>query len=133
MPFPVAGPKHLCTASEVATMDYVRTEHKMPTPVVRAWCSRAESSPVGMEFILYEKIPGVDLAHLDTTVDQPLCDDPFIEVLPDIVQFEANLFKTAFAQVGSIYYKEEVPEALRSRALYADWVTPSENSARFRG
>ncbi|KAI0325159.1 hypothetical protein GY45DRAFT_1330698 [Cubamyces sp. BRFM 1775] len=130
IPFPVAGPKHFCTASEVATMDYLRTEHGIPTPVVRAWCSRAESSPVGIEYILYDKIPGVQLALLDRS-NLPLVDDPFIEILLTIQAIETRLAKVAFSQIGSIYYKEDVPEPLRNRPLYAKWITPKANSARF--
>ncbi|KAJ8455900.1 hypothetical protein ONZ51_g12306 [Trametes cubensis] len=130
IPFPVAGPKHFCTASEVATMDYLRTEHGIPTPVVRAWCSRAESSPVGIEYILYDKIPGVQLALLDRN-DLPLEDDPFIEILLTIQAIETRLAAVVFSQIGSIYYKEDVPEPLRNRPLYAKWITPKANSARF--
>ncbi|KAL7280984.1 hypothetical protein ACG7TL_005934 [Trametes sanguinea] len=131
IPFPTAGPKHYCTASEVATLDYLRTEHGIPTPIVRAWCSRADSSPVGIEYILYEKIPGVQLALLDND-DLPLEDDPFVDVLTGLVAIESRLSKTGFSQIGSIYYKEDVPDSLRNRALYADWIVPKANSERFR-
>ncbi|KAI0075629.1 hypothetical protein K474DRAFT_1773094 [Panus rudis PR-1116 ss-1] len=130
IPFPTAGPKHYCTANEVATLDYLRTEHGIPTPVVRAWCSRAESSPVGIEYILYEKIPGVQLALLDND-NLPLEDDPFVDVLMSLVAIESRLSSTGFSQIGSIYYKEDVPESLRNRPLYADWVVPKANSQRF--
>ncbi|KAI9063793.1 hypothetical protein FKP32DRAFT_655911 [Trametes sanguinea] len=130
IPFPTAGPKHYCTANEVATLDYLRTEHGIPTPVVRAWCSRAESSPVGIEYILYEKIPGVQLALLDDD-SLPLEDDPFVDVLTSLVAIESRLSSTGFSQIGSIYYKEDVPESLRNRPLYADWVVPKANSQRF--
>ncbi|KAI8972250.1 hypothetical protein BD414DRAFT_581422 [Trametes punicea] len=130
IPFPTAGPKHFCTANEVATLDYLRTEHGIPTPIVRAWCSRAESSLVGIEYILYEKVPGVQLALLDND-DLPLEDDPFVDVLMGLLAIESRLSQTAFSQIGSIYYKEDVPEPLRNRPLYADWIVPKANSERF--
>ncbi|KAI9058591.1 hypothetical protein FKP32DRAFT_1596885 [Trametes sanguinea] len=131
LPFPVAGPKHLCTASEVATLDYLRTEVGIPVPIVRAWCSRAESSPVGIEYILYEKIPGVPLRQLDNA-DLPLKEDPFMDVLMPIVTIESCLNSAYFSQIGSIYYKEDVAEPLQTRPLYPDWFMSEPNSERFR-
>ncbi|KAJ3004090.1 hypothetical protein NUW54_g4976 [Trametes sanguinea] len=118
IPFPVTGPKHYCTASEVATLDYLRTEHGISTPIVRAWCSRAESTP---------------LVHFDNA-DIPLKDDPFFKVMPGVLKVEMRLYRTHFSQIGSIYYKEDVPESLRDRPLYAPWFEPYEpksNSERF--
>ncbi|OSD00773.1 hypothetical protein PYCCODRAFT_1370753, partial [Trametes coccinea BRFM310] len=133
IPFPVTGPKHYLTASEVATLDYLRTEHGIPVPVVRAWSSRAESTPVGAEYILYEKIPGTQLVHLDNA-DIPLRDDPFFKAMPGVLKAEMRLYRTHFSQIGSIYYKADVPEPLRERPLYAPWFEPYEpkaNSERF--
>ncbi|KAI0369309.1 hypothetical protein BV20DRAFT_374089 [Pilatotrama ljubarskyi] len=44
IPYPCTGPRHLCTASEVATLDFLRTELGLPVPHVRSWCSRAEQT-----------------------------------------------------------------------------------------
>jgi hypothetical protein len=130
IPFGVAGPKHFCTASEVATLDYLRTEHGIPVPNVRAWCSRADSTPVGAEYIMYDKIPGVQLHEHDNT-ELPLQHDPYIDVLPVIQRIESRLASTYFSQIGSIYYKADVSESLRDRPLYSPHISPTSNSARF--
>ncbi len=57
LPFPMAGPPHLLTASEAATMEFLRTVLSVPVPQVLSWSSRADSTPVGAEFIIMEKLP----------------------------------------------------------------------------
>jgi fructosamine-3-kinase len=61
LPYPVAGQRHFTTASEVATMDWLRTSTTTPVPKVLAWCSRAETTPVKAEYIIMEKACGVPL------------------------------------------------------------------------
>src|SRR3954447_7668020 len=57
IPTPIAGPPHYMTASEVATMDFLRTRLDIPAPKVFAWSSRANSdNPVGAEYIIMEKL-----------------------------------------------------------------------------
>ncbi|KAL1667791.1 hypothetical protein GGF50DRAFT_124587 [Schizophyllum commune] len=130
IPFPVAGPKHLLTASEVATLDYIRTELNIPAPVVCSWSSHAESTPVGCEYIMYEKLRGEPLrVHECTDVD--LEDDPYVQLIPFIRAIESVLSNIRFSQIGSIYYKEDVPDAIRDRPLYKNPDLESENTARF--
>ncbi|TFK57667.1 hypothetical protein OE88DRAFT_1651524 [Heliocybe sulcata] len=130
IPFSVAGPKYYRTASEVATLDYLLTEHGIPVPQVRAWCSRAESTPVAVEYIMYEKIPGVPLQEFNATT-RPLENDPYVDILPIIQRIESRLANTYFSQIGSIFYQDDLPEPLRQRPLYAPTIQPTANSARF--
>ncbi|KAL5342729.1 kinase-like domain-containing protein [Aspergillus crustosus] len=55
VPNPNAGIKHFTTASEVATMDFARRVLDTPVPRVYSWNSRADTHPVGAEFIIMEK------------------------------------------------------------------------------
>ncbi|KAJ6495797.1 hypothetical protein C8R47DRAFT_372971 [Mycena vitilis] len=64
IPTPLAGHPHLSTASEVAIMDYARTILKLPVPRVISWCSRADKTDVGAEYILMERAPGRELFKL---------------------------------------------------------------------
>ncbi|KAI0324452.1 hypothetical protein GY45DRAFT_1439071 [Cubamyces sp. BRFM 1775] len=125
IPFPVAGPKHYCTASEVATMDYLHAVHGFHVPQVLAWCSRAETTPVGTEYIIYEKLPGVPLREHDNN-DLPLQDDPYISqhVLPRVQKVQSFLYRIGFTQIGSLYYKEDVHPSLRDRPLYKNGMKP---------
>ncbi|KAI5825204.1 hypothetical protein K523DRAFT_420203 [Schizophyllum commune Tattone D] len=131
IPFPVTGPKYLCTASEVATLDYLRTELDVPVPRIVSWSSHAESSPLGTEYIMYGKIPGLPLIKFDKT-DLPVQDDPYVLILPTIVALEAKLTVRAFSQIGSLYYKDDVPEHLRrDLPLHTAREHRSANSERF--
>ncbi|OSD05708.1 hypothetical protein PYCCODRAFT_1384679 [Trametes coccinea BRFM310] len=133
IPFPTSGPKHLCTASEVATLDYLRNCNGIPVPDVRAWCSRADSSPVGTEYIMYEKMQGVPLLQHDRArLDAPIWEDAYIAgALPLVQRLETYLHMIPFAQIGSLYYKEDVDESLRDRPLYKVDMPPSMGSERF--
>ncbi|KAI5899697.1 uncharacterized protein SCHCODRAFT_02661304 [Schizophyllum commune H4-8] len=130
IPFPVAGPKHLLTASEVATLDYIRTELNIPAPVVCSWSSRAESTPVGCEYIMYEKLPGEPLRTHECT-DVALAEDPYVQLIPFMRAIESVLSNIRFSQIGSIFYKEDVPESIRDRPLYKNPDLENENTARF--
>ncbi|KAL1739939.1 kinase-like domain-containing protein [Schizophyllum fasciatum] len=131
IPLPVTGPKHLCTASEVATLDYLRTELDLPVPEIHSWSAHADRTPVGAEYIMYEKIPGVPLSQYDKT-ELAVQDDPYVLILPTIVAVEARLSERAFSYIGSLYYKEDVPEHIRhDRPLHTALEHRSDNSARF--
>jgi hypothetical protein len=64
LPTPAAGPAYYLTASEVATMDFLRSELSIPVPRVYAWnaFTSIDKNPVGAEYILMEKVQGVPLA-----------------------------------------------------------------------
>ncbi|PYH34771.1 phosphotransferase enzyme family protein [Aspergillus neoniger CBS 115656] len=61
VPNPNAGRPHYTTASEVATMDFVRNKLSTPVPKVLAWSSNASENPVGAEYIIMEKVGGIQL------------------------------------------------------------------------
>jgi len=55
IPTPIAGPAHYTTASEVTTIDFLRTRLDIPTLRVFAWASRVSGdNPVGAEYIIIE-------------------------------------------------------------------------------
>ena len=63
IPTPISGPSHFSTASEVATMDFLR-RLGIPVPIVLAWSSRAQSTEVESEFIIMEKVDGLPLIKI---------------------------------------------------------------------
>ncbi|KAE8138954.1 kinase-like domain-containing protein [Aspergillus pseudotamarii] len=91
LPNPNAGRPHFTTASEVATMDFLRNVLNLPVLRVYAWCSRATNNPVGAEYILMEKQPGVMLSDL----------------VLQVVDFEKTLATTKFTGFGSFGRKIE--------------------------
>ncbi|CAL1693832.1 unnamed protein product [Somion occarium] len=128
IPTPLVSPPHLCTASEVATMDYVRNVMGLPVPKVFGWCSRAETTDVGAEYILMEKIDGVVLSASWTK----LKGQDAVDMMEQLISCEQSFSRHKFSQIGSLYYKEDVAPALQGRRLYADGVPDNEASDRFR-
>ncbi|KAL5336798.1 hypothetical protein BJX70DRAFT_389720 [Aspergillus crustosus] len=81
---PNTGRTHYTTASEVATMDFLRNVLDVPVPRVYAWSSRASENPLSAEYILLEKQAGV-------------------------IDIERWLAATKFSKIRSIYYKDNLP------------------------
>ena len=107
IPTPIAGPAHYTTASEVATMDFLRTRLGIPVPKVFAWASRVGGdNPVGAEYIIMEKMQGESLASRWFS----LSTKELAEVIEQIVDIESRLFSARFPEHGSLYYKEDLEE-----------------------
>jgi hypothetical protein len=126
IPFPLLTPRHLCTASEVATMDYARTVLGLPVPKVFAWSASADRTDVGAEYILMEKVEGVELYKRYKNLRSE-----GLELINQLTAMERAFVGRPFSQIGSLYYKEDVEPALQERPLYADGAE-DDASARFR-
>ncbi|KAJ6186450.1 hypothetical protein N7519_007751, partial [Penicillium mononematosum] len=98
LPNPNAGPQYFTTASEVATMDYVRNVLNIPAPTVYAWSPSTEE--IGAAYIIMERSRGVELGKLWDDLPGP---DKF-EIVQKLVGFEKVLVSTRFPMYGSIYY-----------------------------
>lgn len=110
IPTPIAGPAHYTTASEVATMDFLRTRLDIPAPKVFAWASRVGGeNAVGAEYIIMEKMQGDSLASRWSS----LSTKEVAEVVEQIVDIESRLFSAPFSEHGSLYYKEDLGEEFR--------------------
>ncbi|WEW60945.1 hypothetical protein PRK78_006433 [Emydomyces testavorans] len=107
IPTPIAGPPHYTTASEVATMDFLRNILEIPVPRVLAYCSTADN-PVGAEYIIMERLRGESLAsrflELPTNKVKGL--------MMQLVGMEEKIFSYNFPAYGSLYYANDVPESL---------------------
>ncbi|KAF8576253.1 hypothetical protein K439DRAFT_1397523 [Ramaria rubella] len=128
IPCPIAGPTHLTVASEVATLDFVRTRLKIPVPKVLAWSFSGNESNVGAEYIIMEKVDGVPLSDrwLEVTGED------FMSFIEKIINYERSFSGVRFSQIGSLYYKEDVAPELQTRRLYARDVPDDEASDKFR-
>ncbi|KAF8071670.1 kinase-like domain-containing protein [Lyophyllum atratum] len=118
IPCPLAGPPFLATASEVATMEFARDVLKIPTPRVLAWSGTANASvnPVGAEYIIMEKAPGIDLR---TRWPLVTVGSDALAFVNDFVDMERKFERVSFSQIGSLYFKEDVPSGLRDRPLFS--------------
>ncbi|UJO21852.1 Altered inheritance of mitochondria protein 9, mitochondrial [Fulvia fulva] len=105
------GVQQLTTASEVATMDLVRS-HGVPVPKVLDYSTDAANS-VAAEYILTEKVCGRSLGDVWFTMS----DKERLKVLSAVVDNEAKLFAIDLPASGSIFYSEDLPRTMERVAL----------------
>ncbi|PLN86072.1 phosphotransferase family protein [Aspergillus taichungensis] len=106
IPNPNAGPTFLTTASEVATMDFLRTILCLPVPKVLAWNSAVDSTNrVGAEYIIMEYAPGKNLADVWTDMDL----ECKVQTMEDIVAIQHKFLSLKFSEYGCLFYKENAP------------------------
>lgn len=133
VPNPNAGLPHVTTASEVATMDFVhaidprgrslvwltsaqvRNILETPAPHVYAWNSRA-NNPVGAEYIIMEKMPGVQLLQV---WDQMKLTDK-LQIVTQLFKFQKRWLSARFAKIGSLYYTGDVDTGATDGHLFTD-------------
>ncbi|KAI9848391.1 MAG: Phosphotransferase enzyme [Sclerophora amabilis] len=102
LPYPSTSPKHYATASEVATMDFVRS-YGIPVPKIYAY-SATSRNPVGAEYIIMEKVGGKELGgswFLMSSKER-------LKIISKIVEMESLLFSITLPASGSIYYKRDL-------------------------
>ncbi|KAF4213433.1 hypothetical protein CNMCM5878_010474 [Aspergillus fumigatiaffinis] len=112
IPCPNARPPSLTTASEVATLKFLRLYTSICVPEVLAWSSSA-TNPVGAEYIIMEKIQGVPLTgRWDTmnTLER-------YKMIDRIVEMEKELVGLQFPASGSLFLREYVPSGYPHYAL----------------
>ncbi|RYP57608.1 hypothetical protein DL769_009386 [Monosporascus sp. CRB-8-3] len=104
IPNPNAGSPRWTTASEVATMDFVRIPPSppalsilgLPVPKVLAWSMEADN-PVQSEYIIMEEAAGTQLGEVWETL--PL--ETKLEIVKDLVTVERKLLSVSFTQFVS--------------------------------
>lgn len=106
IPHPNAGPPRLTTASEVATMDLMRNHLRTPAPEVYAWCSRAEESAVGAEYIVMEKAAGVPLASVWEELE---LEDAW-RIVEQVIRLQKRWSSATFEGCGSVYYRSDLTD-----------------------
>ncbi|KAJ9205852.1 hypothetical protein DTO164E3_1105 [Paecilomyces variotii] len=106
IPNPNAGPAFLTTASEVATMDFLRNMLHLPVPEVLAWNSAVDSTNrVGAEYIIMEHAPGKNLADVWTDMDL----EHKVQTMEDIVAIQHKLLSLKFSKYGCLFYRKDAP------------------------
>ncbi|KAL4985075.1 kinase-like domain-containing protein [Aspergillus falconensis] len=104
VPNPNAGQAHYTTASEVATMDFAWNELLTPVLKVLAWSSKAQDNSVGAEYIIMEKVAGVQLSKVWPTMD---IKERF-ELVKTISGYQKSWMSKSFTQYGSLYYSSDM-------------------------
>ncbi|KAK0112105.1 hypothetical protein ONS96_001364 [Cadophora gregata f. sp. sojae] len=127
VPNPNAGRPHFTTASEVATMDFVRNVLGTPVPRVLAWSSTAQENPVGAEYIVMEKVPGIELERVWPSMKIA---DRFT-LVKAIAGFQKAWTSVSFQQFGGLYYSNNLEKGTGNELLYTDANGVNVTDAKF--
>lgn len=73
-------------------------------PKVLAWSSKAEDNSVGAEYIIMEKVAGIQLSKVWPTMG---IKERF-ELVKTISGYQKNWMSTPFTQYGSLYYSSDM-------------------------
>lgn len=93
----------------------MRTVLGVPVPAIHASNFRAESSPVGAEFIIMEKVPGIPLRKVWASFKPT----DKLKVFLQVFRYQQAWATASFDQFGSLYYAEDL-ESLSSDHLSID-------------
>ena len=95
------------TASEVATLSYLRENTSIPVPRVIAHSPTAENE-LGCEWILMENIPGIALADVWNSINL----ETKTNVIKDLAGFARQLRdpKQHHDTIGNIYFREDISD-----------------------
>ncbi|KAF2228220.1 phosphotransferase family protein [Elsinoe ampelina] len=107
LPYSLTVPKHYSTASEVATLGFLRSL-SFPVPRVFGYCA-TDKNPVGSEYILEEKIEGTHLGGVWYIIDNKARK----KINRQIVDLEERLLRTRLPASGSLYYARDLSEGDR--------------------
>ncbi|KAL4798332.1 kinase-like domain-containing protein [Aspergillus venezuelensis] len=105
LPTPVAGAALYTTASEVATLKFLRDVLGVPVPRVLGYSATPENG-VGAEYIIMERVRDVSLAERCDS----LSGEEVKSVMVQIVKIERKIFDCPFAAYGSIYLRKDFEE-----------------------
>ncbi|KAI5196877.1 hypothetical protein E4T39_07553 [Aureobasidium subglaciale] len=127
IPNPNSGQPHFTTASDVATMKFAREVLRTPLPEVYAWSSRAQETPVGAEFILMEKMNGVELESFlpEMKIQERL------EVVKAVAGYQKSWASVSFEQFGSLYFPEDIDGPALPTLKYVDHEGRKVSDSRF--
>ena len=125
IPCALAGAPFLTTASEVATLEFVRDVLGIRAPRVFAWSANANANPVGAEYIIMEKISGVESRHRWTRIAKG---PEVFPLLDGVFDLEHRFEYAPFSQIGSLYFKDDVDPDLQSRPLFRSDALPEDNA-----
>ncbi|PYI12233.1 hypothetical protein BO78DRAFT_425469 [Aspergillus sclerotiicarbonarius CBS 121057] len=115
IPCPNSGTPSLTTASEVATLKFLRSRISIRVPEVYAWNSDP-TNPVGAEYIIMEKVRGVALAERWETMNTL----ERYQIIDRIVEMEKELDNLKLPAYGNLFLQDSLPSDYRQYPLPAD-------------
>lgn len=107
IPYPIAVPKYFAVASEVATMDFLRSAG-LPIPRVYGY-SPDSNNAAGTEYIFMEFIRGIKLSE----VWRNLSEKDVVSNVRDLTRLKSNMTSVLFPAGGSLYYTSDLENVAR--------------------
>lgn len=105
IPHPNFGVARFTTASEVATMHFLNFKLGLPVPVVLAYsCDPGPENPVESEYIIMEKVEGVNLS----TKWHDLGEHSKESIIHSLADLQSKLLKIRFSQYGNLYFVKDL-------------------------
>jgi aminoglycoside phosphotransferase (APT) family kinase protein len=104
IPYRILIPKAYALASEVATMDFLRSKG-LPIPKVYVY-SFTSKNEAETEYILMEYAEGVDLSQIWFDLKE----DEIISLKDQLAKVESTMMSISFPAGGSIYYARDLKE-----------------------
>ncbi|KAL2827225.1 hypothetical protein BDW59DRAFT_179223 [Aspergillus cavernicola] len=103
IPTPIVGPPRYATASEVATMNFLRSILKVPVPKVLGYSTTPET-PVGAEYIIMERVDGESLASRWTS----LRGEGVKDIMKQMAEMERKVFTYTFPGYVSLHHRNDI-------------------------
>lgn len=104
IPCLVTEPRSLLVASEVATMDFLRS-HGIPVPKVLEYSATADNA-AGTEYVFMDLVQGKNLGDMWFDMNE----QKRKTIVTNLVRLETRLFNLRFPANSSIYYCEDLTE-----------------------
>ncbi|KAK2738840.1 hypothetical protein FQN55_000396 [Onygenales sp. PD_40] len=111
LPYPCTIPRGYGVASEVATVEYLRSQG-VPIPKVLGW-SATTTDLLGCEYIIMEKARGKLLDETWYTMDV----EKRKHLMEKIVDVETRLFEIRLPACGSLYFRDSLPKDVGQSAV----------------
>ena len=111
IPYPILIPKAYAYASEVATMDFLRSKG-LPIPEIYAYSFTSENE-AGTEYTLMEYIEGIDLGDVWFNLKKNETDS----FMDQLAKFESIMMSISFPAGGSIYYARDLKQLSGSEGI----------------
>ncbi|KAF8884331.1 kinase-like domain-containing protein [Infundibulicybe gibba] len=111
IPYPLLTPRAYSYASEVATMDFLRSKG-VPIPQIYDYSFTSENE-AGTEYILMQYAEGTDLSDIWFELKE----DKIISLMDQLAKIESIVMSISFPVGGSIYYSQDLKKLSGSEGV----------------
>ncbi|EFE35563.1 uncharacterized protein ARB_05606 [Trichophyton benhamiae CBS 112371] len=120
IPNPNAGNSRIVVSSEVATLEFLHNILDIPVPKVLAWSSPAlRPNAVGAEFILMDKVKGVQLSE----VWNDMSERQRFNLVKNVVEIEKRLVDIPLSGYGGLYHRATLAD---NDSLFFEAINPGQ-------